>query len=114
MEQNLAMAIMFVTLLIAITIVIIAILNYRIQSKIVKSGLSDENSIRALANLYYDFKVNTLKWGIILFFSGTGLIVLNFVPYNINSTLPYGIETVFLSAGFIGYYLFSKKHNSNP
>jgi len=99
--------------IVAFTIIIIATFNYRIKVRMIKAGFADETAIKALNKLQYDLKINTLKWGLILFFGGAGLIVLNFITYKCDSTLPYGIETVFLSAGFIAYYLISKKLNPN-
>jgi hypothetical protein len=99
--------------IVALTICVIATFNYRIKVRMIKGGFVDESAIKSLNKLRYDLKVDTLKWGLILFFGGAGLIVLNFITYKGDSTLPYGIETLFLSAGFISYYFIARKLNSN-
>lgn len=57
-----------------------------------------------ILNNLTDLGSEMLKWGIILLFGGTGLIVLEFIPYNENSPLPYGVMTIFVSLGFLSYY----------
>jgi hypothetical protein len=99
--------------LVILAIIVIAILNHRIKIRMIKRGLVDETTIKTFNGLNYDLKIDALKWGLILFFGGAGLILLNYITYQHDSTLPYGIEIVFLSAGFITYYLISKKINSN-
>jgi hypothetical protein len=99
--------------LVILAIIVIAILNHRIKIRMIKGGFVDETIIKTFNRLHYDLKIDTLKWGLILFFGGVGLILLNYITYSPDSTLPYGIETVFLSAGFLTYYLISKKISSD-
>ena len=69
----------------------------------------DDQAIRLLGHLPGTAR-EALKWGLLLFFGGIGLIVLSFVPYDMaDSPLPYGIEAVFLSAGFLLYYGISSR-----
>ena len=109
MDQNFAVAIIFAAIVIAVTTLIIALLNYRIKTRMIRSGLVDETAAKAFSSSFTNFHIDTLKWGIILFSGAIGLILLNYIPYNSDSTLPYGIEMAFLSAGFITYYYISKK-----
>ena len=111
MEQNLAVALMFVTIVVAFTILIIAIMNHRIKSRLIRSGLADENAIKALNKLHFDFNVDTLKWGIMLLFGGLGLIILYYIPYKPESTLPYGIEITFIATGLLAYFFISREMN---
>jgi hypothetical protein len=103
----------FITAIVALTVIVIATLNHRIKVRMIKAGLADELAVEALNKLHYDLRVDTLKWGVILLFGGMGMIVLNYITVYADSTLPYGIETVFLAAGFITYYLISRKINTN-
>ena len=99
---------------IAIVIVIISILNHRVKIRMIKEGHVDENSIKILSQSNSEFKLDTLKWGIILLFGGLGLILLEYVPYRRNdSTLPFGIETVSLALGFLVYYFIARNGNKN-
>src|SRR5882757_5851475 len=98
---------LFATAILALTILIIALLSHLIKVRMIRAGFVDENAVNALNKLNYDLKVDTLKWGIILLFGGAGLIVLNYVHLQPDSTLPYGIETLFVAAGFLTYYLIT-------
>lgn len=109
MEQNLAVALMFIASLTAFIIIIIALLNYRLKSRMVKLGLTDESTIKELNRVNFAFKLNPLKWGLILLFAGLGLILLNYIPSQANSPLPYGIEAVFVSFGLLSYFYLSQK-----
>src|ERR1700730_13422041 len=98
-------------LALTIVIVIISILNHRIKMRMIKDGHVDDNSIKILSQQNNGFKLDTLKWGIILLFGGIGLIILEYVPYNYNSPLPFGIETVCLAVGFLVYYFIASRKN---
>lgn len=96
-----------------IAIVIIALFNYRLKRRILEEGNLDDNALKFLFSLS-GFGTDILKWGIILFFGGLGLIVLEFIPYSADaSPLPYGIEIVFLSLGFIIYYLIMQQRKND-
>ena len=99
---------------IAIVFIIISILNNRVKMRMIKEGHVDENSIKILSQQSNGFKLDTLKWGIILLFGGIGLIILEYIPHHYdycNSTLPFGIETVCLALGFLVYYFIARNMN---
>lgn len=109
MEQNLAVALMFITFVIALAIIIIALLNHRLKSRMVRLGVADESVIKELNRINYAFTLDPLKWGLILLFAGLGLILLSYIPYQIDSLLPYGVEAIFVSFGLICYFFLSRK-----
>src|SRR5580700_8490024 len=106
-------------LALTIVIVIISILNHRIKMRMIKDGHIDENSIKILSQQSNGFKLDTLKWGIILLFGGIGLIILEFIPYGYRnhgcngSPFPFGIEIVCLAAGFLAYYFIARNMDKN-
>ena len=119
---NIAPLIAILGIATALVIVIISILNHRIKSLMIKEGHVDENSIKILSQQNSGFKLDTLKWGIILLFGGIGLILLEYLPhgYSIdsrydyhNSPLPFGIETVCLALGFLVYFFIARSINKN-
>jgi hypothetical protein len=88
--------------------VITAFLNYRLKKRILDAGPVDDN-IMKLIPAFPRMNTEMLKWGIILLFAGLGLIVLEFIPYSIEtSPLPFGIETVFIAIGFLVYFYMVK------
>jgi predicted ferric reductase len=105
--KQLAPFIVMIAILIAISIVIVVLTNYDLKKKILNKENIDDKMFLILTNLT-GFGSEMLKWGIILLFGGIGLIVLEFLPYNENSPLPYGVMTVFVSLGFLSYYLLMK------
>lgn len=105
--QHLAPFIVMIVLLIIIAVIILSLLNYRLKKQLIELSMLHQDLIESLTGP--GFKYEALKWGLILFFGGTGLIVIDFIPYeNANSSLPYGVETVFLAAGFLAYYFLVK------
>ncbi len=105
--KHLAPFIVMIAILIAISVVIIVLTNYDVKKKILNRENIDDRMFHILNNLT-GFGSEMLKWGFILFFGGIGLIILEFVPYNENSPLPYGVMTVFVSLGFFSYYFLMK------
>lgn len=105
--KNLAPFIVMITILIAISVMIVVMTNYQLKKKILDKENIEDKMFMILNNLT-GFNSEMLKWGIILLFGGIGLIVLQFLPYNENSPLPYGVLTVFVALGFLTYYFMIK------
>ncbi|UKB82199.1 hypothetical protein LF887_14410 [Chryseobacterium sp. MEBOG06] len=105
--KHLAPFIVIIAILIAISVIIVVMTNYDLKKKILNKEHIDEKMFLILNNLT-GLGSEMLKWGIILMFGGIGLIVLEFLPYNENSPLPYGVVTVFVSLGFLTYYFLMK------
>jgi len=98
-----------IVLFIVIAVIIIAFYNYKIKKQIIESGPIDENALKFLFSLS-DLGSNVLKWGLIMLFGGVGLVVIEFLPYSAKeSTLPFGIEAIFLALGFLVYFFIMKK-----
>lgn len=105
--KNLAPFIVMIAILIAISVMIVVMTNYQLKKKILDRENIDDKMFVILNNLT-GFNSEMLKWGIILLFGGIGLIVLQFLPYDENSALPYGVMTVFVALGFLTYYFLLK------
>jgi uncharacterized membrane protein len=106
--ETLGSFIMIISVFAIMAAVITAFLNYRLKKRILDNGPVDENALK-LIPAFPRMNTEMLKWGVILLFAGLGLIVLEFIPYNVeNSTLPYGIETVFIAIGFLVYFYIVK------
>lgn len=101
-----------IVLVIIIGVIIVAICNYRLRKRVLEAGPLDDYALKFLATLSTGSS-ELLKWAIILFFGGLGLIVLEFLPYGLNdSPLPYGVQAVCLAAGCLVYFLISKKNKA--
>jgi hypothetical protein len=107
--KNLAPFIVMIAILITIASIIVVLSNYTLKKRIVDKGPIDEHALKFLERLTGTGS-EILKWGIIILFGGIGLVLLEFVPYDANSSpLPYGVEAIFISIGFLLYYLIERK-----
>jgi len=98
-----------ISLFIITAIVVIAILNFILKNRLINSGLTNPEILNSLGQSF-NHKVAVLKWGLILFFGGIGLVVINYIPdAQVDSPLPYGIEMIFIAAGFLSYYFLVRK-----
>jgi len=103
--------------------------DFLLKRKIIKAGHFDNAGIldqkvasETIGNQEAN-KYPSLKWGLVAFFAGIGFIIINQMSPSLtnednyrnfmnNSMLPFGIELVSISLGFIVYFLivnFSKK-----
>jgi hypothetical protein len=113
MDSNTSVAIMFISAFSAVAFVIDRLLSYRLKSRVVKSGSMDIGTIKLLIQINGNSKLQALKWSLLLLFTGLGLFIIQFIPYGLNSPLPYGIEAVAIAIGFFIYYLLIFKRNNN-
>ncbi|WP_162387103.1 hypothetical protein [Spirosoma endbachense] len=88
------------------------IFNFFLRKQILDSGPIDDNAREVLKSLA-PLGVEPLKWGLLGLFGGIGLVVIEFIPYHLNdSPLPYGVEAIFLSIGFLIYSAIVRKRKS--
>ena len=101
-----------IALIVAVVVLTKAILHYRLKQRLAQSGLLNEEMIKHFFR-QDGWQVELLKWCLLLFFGGLGLVVLEFIPFRADeSPLPYGVESIFLSLGFgIYYVIVRKQHN---
>ena len=103
--------------------------DFLLKRKIIKAGHFEnagilEQKVASVAPENQEAnKYPSLKWGLVAFFAGIGFIIINSMSPSLynednyrhfmeNSMLPFGIELVSISLGFIVYFLivtFMKK-----
>jgi uncharacterized oligopeptide transporter (OPT) family protein len=103
--------IVMIGILVTIAVVIKAYLNYRLKKYILQHKEVDDRMMKLLETTANGFPGDALKWGIILLFSGIGLVAIEYIAYERDSPLPYGIELIFLATGFLLYYVLQKREN---
>jgi hypothetical protein len=86
--------------------------DYILKKKMIDKGYVNEDTQAIFKQHTTDNKYSSLKWGLIVFFGGLALIIMEYIPVRQESPLPYGLFAVFVSAGFLLYYYVAKK-NSN-
>ncbi len=91
--------------------------SHFLKRKIINSGHFDKAGILEQSTETLDSAPKTnydqfpaLKWGLVTFFGGIGLIIIQLVGAsnpefsNYNSTMPFGIFFVSVALGFLTYY----------
>ena len=98
-----------IVLFIVVAYIITVIFNFFLRKQILDSGPIDDNAREFLKSLA-PLGLEPLKWGLLGLFGGIGLVIIEFIPYRLNeSPLPYGVEAIFLSIGFLTYYAIVRK-----
>lgn len=108
MHEGIQAAIIIGVLFFGIVNIIKTFTDYRLRRRLVELGHVDEKVSSILSNKADNY-YNALKWGMIIFFGGLGLIILEFIPYEADSPFPYGFEAVFIATGFLLYFMIVRK-----
>ena len=94
--------------------------DHLLKRKIIKSGHIEKADILSQTKVIDEEsnKYPSLKWGLVAFLAGTGLIIIELVRINnpelINEDNPVfsiGLELVFISLGFLIYFFFVNFRN---
>ena len=108
--KHVAPFIVMTALLVIVAIVLTNWFNYRLKRRLLDVAPQDEKLLRLIGELWKP-SIEALKWGLLLLAGGLGLILIEYLPNPDDSlTLPFGVEAVFLSAGFLGYYFLIRKN----
>jgi hypothetical protein len=85
--------------------------DYILKKKMIDKGFvnDDTQAIFKTQSENSENKYSSLKWGLITFFAGISLIVMEYIPATPESPLPYGLFAVSVSLGFLIYYFMVKK-----
>ncbi|WP_338876523.1 DUF6249 domain-containing protein [Spirosoma sp. SC4-14] len=87
--------------------------TYLLRRRLMELGQWNEQTLRQLESENQS-PAESLKWGLILLFTGIGLIVVYFLPVPPDSSLPYGVIMVSAALGFLLYYaIISSRLNSH-
>lgn len=104
-------AIVIAVIFTGIVSIIRTILSYNLKRKLIESGQVDEKVVNILGD-QEEGRYAALKWGLVILFGGLGLIILEFIPYHVNSPFPYGWVATFTAVGFLIYYFLVRKEIS--
>jgi hypothetical protein len=83
--------------------------DYMLKKKMIDKGFVNDDTQAIFKQHASESKYASLKWGLIAFFGGLSLMVMEFVDVQPESPLPYGMFAVFVSIGFLLYYVIVKK-----
>lgn len=82
--------------------------DYILKKKMIEKGFVNDETQAIFKQHSADNKYSSLKWGLITFFAGLALIIMEYIPRGPESPLPYGLFAVSVSLGFLIYYFFMK------
>ncbi len=85
--------------------------DYILKKKMIEKGYVNEDTQAVFKEHVGDNKYASLKWGLIIFFAGLSLIIMEYVQVQPQSPLPYGLFAVAVSLGFLIYYFLVKKES---
>lgn len=85
--------------------------NYILKKKMIEKGFVNDDTQAIFKNQTSDGKYPSLKWGMIIFFAGLALIIMEFIPTRPDSPLPYGLFAVSVSLGFLIYYYLVQRES---
>lgn len=83
--------------------------DYILKKKMIEKGYVNADSQSLFRQDENANKYASLKWGLIVFFAGTALVIMEFIPTRPDSPLPYGLFSIFVSAGFLLYYYLVRR-----
>ena len=89
--------------------IIKSITNYRLRKRMIDAGLVDEKHMELLKESSKESYYSSLKWGLIFFFAGVALILVNSLDLYYDSTAAYGIVISSASVGFLIYFAFMRR-----
>jgi len=82
--------------------------DYILKKKMIDKGFVNDDTQAIFKQHTVDNKYSNLKWGLIIFFAGVSLIIMEYIPVESQSPLPYGLFAVSVSLGFLIYYFLVK------
>ncbi len=92
-------------------VVIKGFTDYLLRKKMIDKGYVNEEGKTLFSEKKSGDKYAALKWGLIAFFGGMSLVLIEFIPFGPESSLPYGLVILFVATGFLIYYNIVKKES---
>lgn len=86
-----------------------AMTDYILKKKMIEKGYVNDDTQAIFKTHAETGKYSSLKWGLIIFFGGLSLILMEIIPAGPESPLPYGLFAVSVSIGFLIYYYLVRK-----
>jgi hypothetical protein len=83
--------------------------EYILKKKMIEKGFVNEDTQAIFKKHTATDQYGALKWGLLTLFGGIGLILMDYLRIDFDSTLPFGILSVSLSVGFLIYYVLVKR-----
>ena len=83
--------------------------DYVLKKRMIEKGFVNGDTQAIFKQHTSDNRFSSLKWGLIIFFAGLSLVILEYIPTGPESPLPYGLFALSVSLGFLVYYYIIKR-----
>jgi hypothetical protein len=83
--------------------------DYILKKKMIDKGFVNDDTQAIFKQHQGDDRFSSLKWGLIVFFAGLSLVIMEFIQTAPDSPLPYGLFALSVSLGFLIYYFIIKR-----
>ncbi|HNT50294.1 MAG TPA: hypothetical protein PKK67_06900, partial [Cyclobacteriaceae bacterium] len=83
--------------------------DYVLKKRMIEKGFVNDDTQAIFKQHTSDNRFSSLKWGLIIFFAGLSLVILEYIPTGPESPLPYGLFALSVSLGFLVYYYIIKR-----
>lgn len=84
--------------------------DYILKKRMIEKGFVNEDTQAIFKRHPATNQYSALKWGLLALSGGIGLIIIDYLNVDMDSTLPFGILSVSLSVGFLAYYFIVKQY----
>ncbi len=86
----------------------------RTRRRLIESGGSAEVS-HALAERQDEHGLfSALRWGIVAVAVGLAFVIVQFLPYQSDDPIMFGVVLLFLGAGLLAYYVMARRLSARP
>jgi hypothetical protein len=86
--------------------------DYMLKKKMIEKGyVNEETQSIFKSHQQKDNRYSSLKWGLIAFFAGVSLVLMEFIPTRGDSPLPYGLFAISVSLGFLLYFVLMRRED---
>ena len=89
--------------------IIKSVSNYRLRKRMIDAGLVDEKSMELLKESSRENYYTSLKWGLIFFFSGIALMIIESLDWYYDTSAAAGVVITGASLGFLIYFMFMRR-----
>ena len=89
--------------------IIKGITSYRLRKRLIDAGLVDEKSMELLKDGSKEDYYTSLKWGLIFFFTGIALMMIESMDWYYDTPAAAGVVITGASLGFLIYFMFMRR-----
>ena len=109
-DDNLVPIALFLTLAFTVVSVTRIISESRTRRQMIQAGTPPEQAQAILTPPRRDPALySALKWGLVIGAAGLALVVIQFLPYQADEPIVYGLILLFTGAGLLTYYTAARR-----